>query len=371
MDELNSLDSSKQSNNHTKKVIAGIVFSIVTVIGLIAVYCYIQYKNVHITTDDAFIDGHVHTIASKISGTVKSVTVIDNQPIKKGDLLVEIDVIDYDVKVKEVTAAVNVEKSKVAEAQTRIDAAKKQLAELRYRLKATKANLDVQIANRNQAELDIKRAHNLFKKETISKERYEKTKTGYDVNVAQVRAAEDQVKQIEASLETQNAIIRQTESALQSAVSSVKQKEATLQAAELNRDYTKVYAPSDGYITKKSVEVGNQIQPGQPLMAVVPLHDEIWVTANYKETQLEKVRPRQKVEIKVDTFPGKKFIGTVDSIMAGTGAAFSLFPPENATGNYVKVVQRIPVKILFDKDTDPEHVLRMGMSVEPTIVIER
>jgi len=366
------MDENEQAgNNHRRKVLAASVFSVIAVIGLIAVYFYIQYKNTHIATDDAFIDGHIHTIASKIPGTVKNVSVTDNQFIRKGDLLVGIDVIDYDVKVKEAASAANVERSKLAEAQTRIDAARRQFSELHYRLRAAKANLDVQVANLRQAELDIKRAENLFKKETISKERYEKTKTGYDVNVAQVKAAEDQVKQIEASLKTQEAIIRQVESALQSQASSVKQKEAALQTAELNRDYTNIYAPSDGYITKKSVEIGNQIQPGQPLMAVVPLHDEIWVTANYKETQLAKVKPGQGVEIKVDTYPGKKFKGTVNSIMAGTGAAFSLFPPENATGNYVKVVQRIPVKIVLDTGADPDHILRVGMSVEPTILINK
>ena len=146
-------------------------------------------------------------------------------------------------------------------------------------------------------------------------------------------------------------------------------KDAKLKTAELNRSYPKIYAPSDGYITKRSAEVGNQIQTGQPLMAIVPLED-IWVTANYKETQLKKVKPGQKVQLSVDTYPGRIFRGRIDSIMAGTGAVFSLFPPENATGNYVKVVQRIPVKIVLDKGTDPEHILRVGMSVVPTILVE-
>jgi membrane fusion protein (multidrug efflux system) len=134
--------------------------------------------------------------------------------------------------------------------------------------------------------------------------------------------------------------------------------------------YTKIYAPSDGYITKKNVEVGNQVQAGQPLMALVPLKD-VWIVANYKETQLTSVRPGQKVQIKVDMYPGKTFSGVVDSIMAGTGSVFSLFPPENATGNYVKVVQRIPVKIILEKATDPEHILRVGMSVQPTIAVRK
>lgn len=142
-----------------------------------------------------------------------------------------------------------------------------------------------------------------------------------------------------------------------------------MEASRLNYGYTKIYSPSDGFVTKKAVEAGNQIQAGQPLMAIVPIGG-LYVTANYKETQLENVKPGQKAEIKIDTYPGKVFVGKVNSIMAGTGSVFSLFPPENATGNYVKVVQRIPVKIVFDKDTDPEHILRMGMSVEPTIIIE-
>ncbi|MDO9530463.1 MAG: HlyD family secretion protein [Syntrophales bacterium] len=137
----------------------------------------------------------------------------------------------------------------------------------------------------------------------------------------------------------------------------------------MKRSYTKIYAPSHGYVTKKSVEVGNQIQIGQPLMAVVPL-DDVWVTANYKETELDKVKPGQRVEIRVDTYSGKVFEGTVQSIMAGTGAVFSLFPPENATGNYVKVVQRIPVKIVLDKGSNRDHIFRIGMSVVPTIIIK-
>jgi membrane fusion protein (multidrug efflux system) len=187
--------------------------------------------------------------------------------------------------------------------------------------------------------------------------------------VAQVKAAKDRVKQLEASLETQRAVIKQTESSLMPQHAQIQQKDAILKGAELNKSYTKIYTPSDGYIAKKCVEIGNQIQPGQSLMAVVPL-DDIWITANYKETQLERVIPGQKVEIKVDTYPSKVFHGKVDSIMAGTGAVFSLFPPENATGSYVKIVQRIPVKIVLDQGTDPAHILRIGMSVVPTILVE-
>ena len=150
----------------------------------------------------------------------------------------------------------------------------------------------------------------------------------------------------------------------------MKEKEAKFRSEQLNSEYTKIYAPSDGLVTKKNVEAGNREQVGQPLLAIVAL-DDIWILANYKETQLEKLRPGQKVEIDVDTYPGETFYGRVDSIMAGTGAAFSLFPPENATGNYVKIVQRIPVKIVLDKKQKSSHALRVGMSVVPTVLIDK
>ena len=142
-----------------------------------------------------------------------------------------------------------------------------------------------------------------------------------------------------------------------------------MKEAKLNVSYTKIYSPVEGYVTKKSVEVGEQLRPGQPVMAVVPLHD-VWIIANYKETQLTRVKVGQKVRIKVDTYPGKVYEGRVDSIMAGTGSVLSMFPPENATGSFVKVVQRIPVKIILVNGNDPKHLLRDGMSVVPTIIIE-
>ncbi|MDA8241163.1 MAG: HlyD family secretion protein [Nitrospiraceae bacterium] len=355
-------------NQTSRKKKAMIVFAVLAVVGALSVFFYIRYKSTHISTDDAFIDGHIHTIAPKISGTVKSVYVDSNQYVKVGDILVEIAPVDYEVKENEAASAVNAEKAKLAEREAGIDASRKMLAELTARMGAAKANLQLQEANLRQAETDIRRAESLFKKEAISKEKYDRTRTEYDVSTAQVKASKELLKQAEVALETQRAVVKQAEAAKVTQASLVKQGEAVLDSARLNFGYTKIYAPTDGYVTKKSVEVGNQIQPGQPLMAVVPLND-IYVTANYKETQLQKVRAGQRVDITVDTYPGKVFKGKVDSIMAGTGSVFSLFPPENATGNFVKVVQRIPVKIVFDQDTDPQHVLRMGMSVEPTVVI--
>jgi membrane fusion protein (multidrug efflux system) len=333
-------EKKENSNNGKKKKIVA-AFVILLIAGIITLFFYLDYKATHITTDDAFVDGRIYAVAPKIPGTVKAVHVEDNQMVKKGDMLVEIAPEDYDARLNEAMSSVNAEKSKLAEYQAKV--------------KTARAQLELQDANMRQAEIDIRRAELLYGKGAISKERYEKTKTGYDVTLAEVKASREQM--------------RQTESSVASQASSVTAKEARLKTEQLNVGYTMIYAPADGRITKKNVEKGNQVQPGQPLMAVVPL-DDVWVVANYKETQLKKVRPGQKVKIKVDTYSGETFTGKVDSIMAGTGSAFSLFPPENATGNYVKVVQRVPVKIVLDRK-DMAGILRVGMSVVPTVLVEK
>jgi membrane fusion protein (multidrug efflux system) len=357
-------------NNHRRKFLAIIVFSVIVVLGIVGILFYMSYLKSHVSTDDAFVTGKIHVIASKVPGTVKAVHVHDNQSVKQGDLLVEIDSQDYDVRVREAESAVSAESSKLAEISSRVEVTRKQLREFEYRLESARANLKLQEANLKQADLDLTRAQRLYKKEILPEERLERAKTNYDVARAQVDAVKEQLKQAEAALETQKAVIRQTDSAFQAQGSLLRQRQEVRKGEDLKRSYTRIYAPSDGYVTKKSLEVGNQIQAGQPLMAVVPLGD-VWVIANYKETQLERVKPGQKVNIRVDTYPGKAFEGVVDSIMAGTGSIFSLFPPENATGNFVKVVQRIPVKIVLKKGADPEHKLRVGMSVEPTIIIDK
>ena len=346
-----------------------IIVAAVLIVGALSFYAYIRYRNTHISTDDAFVTGRVHVVASKVPGTVKSVFAHDNQLVKQGTLLVEIDERDYDVRVKEADSAMSAEKAKMDELVSRVDVVRKQLTEYRFRAESARSNLKLQEVNLKQAEIDFKRAARLHEKKIIAEERYEKMKTAHDGALAQVDAAKEQLKQAEAALETQKSLIRQSESAYIAQGSSARQKGEALAAEKLKQSYTKIFAPSDGYVTRKNLEIGNQIQPGQPLMAIVALED-VWILANYKETQLERVKPGQKVTISVDSYPGKTFTGKVQSIMAGTGTAFSLFPPENATGNYVKVVQRIPVKIVLDQGTDPNHVLRVGMSVEPTILTE-
>lgn len=355
-------------NNSRKKklIIGGIVAAILFVIFLFA---YLQYRAARITTDDAYVEGTVHTIASKVAGTVKNVLVADNQSVKRGDVLVEIDEVDYDIKVKEASTSLDAEKTRLFEAQSRLDAARKQADEIRAAINSAKAAVEAQEANARQARLDMKRADNLLKNEAISRERHEKAKTSLDVAEAQLKVAGEQVKRLDASLQAQLSGTRQAEALVKTQQAMIVQRRTMVEAAELNRSYVKIVAPADGYVTKKSVQVGNQISPGQPLLAVVPL-DDTWIVANYKETQLQRIRPGQKVRIKVDALPKKKLTGAVESVMAGTGATFSLFPPENATGNYVKVVQRVPVKIVLDKDANKDHSLRIGMSVVPTVIVK-
>jgi len=326
-----------EPNNNKKKLISFLILA--SVLGGVFLAAYFYFGANRITTDDAYIEGRIHSIAPKVSGTVKEVLADDNQGVKKGDLLVEIDPLDYEVKVNEVQAALGAERARLLDAEAGI--------------KAAAANLQMQETTLNQAGLDKKRAEALFKDNVIPKEKHEKALTAYDFAVAQEKAAKEQLEKAKSLKGLEESLI--------------KQREASLKTAGLNLGYTRIYAPTDGYVTKKSVEAGNQVQAGQPLMAVIALND-IWVVANYKETQLKDVRPGQLALIKIDTYPGKVFTGKVDSIMAGTGAAFSLFPPENALGNYVKIVQRIPVKIVFDKTADQSHILRIGMSCVPTII---
>jgi membrane fusion protein (multidrug efflux system) len=361
-------EKKEQLNNRRKKVIVFILCPILIFVGAVTLYFYREYKGTHISTDDAFIDGRVHPIASKVSGTVKVLYVRDNQFVKKGDPLLELDPMDYDVRVQEAQAGLEAERAKLSEIRDKVDTTQKQLIGINASLEEARANLELQEATLRQAGVDFRRTDVLLRKEVVARESYDKAKTSYDVAMAQVKAARERIKQLEASLETQKAVIKQTETSLVPQHAQIQQKEATLKGAALSKSYTKLYSSSDGYIAKKTVENGNQIQSGQFLMAVVPLND-IWITANYKETQLERVKPGQRVKVEIDTYPGKVFYGKVESVQAGTGSVFSLFPPENATGNYVKIVQRIPVKIILDQNTDPSHILRIGMSVVSTILV--
>ncbi|MGD0278359.1 MAG: HlyD family secretion protein [Smithella sp.] len=355
------------NNSNRKKMLVGSI--IIIVICAVAWVFYSWYMRTYISTDDAYITGRIHLVAPKIFGTAASVYVNDNQYVKAGDLLLEIKPEDYEVRVRQASSALDEEKSQHADAFNQIDQSEKMSIEAKARVAAAHAAIEAEKANLLKAETDLHRADKLLKAQAVSQEFYDQAKTYYDMSRARMKTAQEGLNQALAYSDVQVVSVKRAQSALETKTSVVRQKEAALQEAKLSMSYTKIYAPADGYVTKKSVEAGDQLSPGQPVMAVVPL-DDLWILANYKETQLTRVRPGQRVRIKVDTYPGRTFEGKVESIMAGTGSVLSMFPPENATGSFVKVVQRIPVKIVLSDKIDPRHPLRAGMSVVTTIIIK-
>lgn len=336
------------AKNGIRKRHKAFVFILIMVLicGWFGIRWWIRGKT-HIETDNAFVEAKIVSLSSKVPGTVKRVLVNDNQFVKQGDLLMELDQNDYRVQVSKAEAGVGMAKNETG--------GEYQKAE------GTRATVQLARARLDQAKLDLGRGEALFKREVIPREQLDRLKTAQRIAESQLKEAEEGLKRAlaEAGLESGGGNR-----------AKVLQSQARLEEAHLQLSYTRITAPSDGYITRKGVEPGANIQAGQPLMALVPLQGA-WITANYKEGQLTYIRAGQKVEFTVDAYPGRIFSGRVDSIMAGTGAAFSLLPPENATGNYVKVVQRVPVKIIIDNNTDPDHLLRVGMSVLPTVLVNR
>lgn len=337
-------DAKSGGNKKIKALI--ILLTVIIVGGWFGLRMFISSRS-NIETDNAFIEARIVPVSAKVSGTVARVLVGDNQFVKQGDLLLEIDERDYRLQIEQAAAGVGVAENETGGEQMKVEGA-------RAALQSARARFD-------QAVIDQDRATKLYSRDVLPKEQLDRTTTARRVGEAQLKEAAETLKraQVEAGLSTKTG-----------SKAKILQRKAQLDEAELQLSYTKIYAPRDGYITRKSVEAGVNIQAGQLLMALVPLQ-EAWITANYKERQITYLKPGQKVKFSVDAYPGRTFNGTVDSIMAGTGAAFSLLPPENATGNYVKVVQRVPVKITIDKNSDPERLLRVGMSVIPVILTGR
>ena len=327
----------------SKKKRGAVLLLILLIAGTVLGVRQWAHSRTHITTDNAFIESHVHSISSRVPGVVKKVAVVDNQFVRKGDLLLELDPSDYQARVHTAAASLDMAKNETSGDYAEVESAR--------------AGIELAAARLEQADLDLNRGRALYAKEVIPREQLERLQTAR--RVAQMQLVEARETEHRAQ-----AVIGLAGNGSKDA--RIAQRRGELESATLNLSYTRIVAPNDGYVTRKSVEAGNYLQPGQAVMALVSLEDA-WITANYKESQLRDVRPGQKVEFEVDGYPGRTFEGSVQSIMAGTGAAFSMLPPENATGNYVKVVQRIPVRIAIAKGSDPEHLLRVGMSVEPVI----
>lgn len=366
----------------------------VLLIGLVAVIAigtYVwHYYSVRESTDDAQIDGHIVPVSARVSGTVVKVNVDDNQFVEAGTVLVQLDPKDYEVAVAKAQAdladmeaaahaaqvgvpiTTTTTTSQTSTAEANLNAARKEVDAANARLREAQANY-------NRVSQDLKRYEQLLAKDEVSRQQYDATVAATQAAQATVDAAHAAVATAESHVAQAQAGVRASATGPQqvqaitakakSAQAAVQRAQAVLQQAQLNLQYTTIKAPFAGIVSKRNAEPGQVVQAGQPLISVVNV-DDIYVTANFKETQLKNMRPGQSAEIDVDAYGGRGYHGHVTSIGGATGARFSLLPPENATGNYVKVVQRVPVRIDFDKGQDPNHLLRPGMSVEPTVIVK-
>ncbi len=349
-----------------------------------AVYWFI-HRNTE-TTDDAFIDGDTVPLSPRIAGAVEQIHFDDNQLVKKGDLLVELDPADYAAELEAAQAAVAEAEAKqrmaeadveltrasttagIAQAESAVAAARAALAEAEARAAADRAEAD-------RAKADLPRYEAAARQGASSRQQLDQAAATARTGEAKWRAAEESVSAAQARIAEAQAQLEQAKTApaqiavkeadARAAAAKVKAAGARVDQAQLNLSYTRIVAPGDGHITKRSVNVGDVVQRNETLGMLVL--DSRWVTANFKETQLTRMRPGQPVEISVDAYPDVTLHGRVDSIQRGTGARFSLLPPENATGNYVKIVQRVPVKIVFAEPPAPGMVLGLGMSVIPNV----
>lgn len=409
----------KAGNPRRKRTIRFILLAVVVLAAIVAIPVY-AYYSVRESTDDAQVDGHLVPISARISGTVQAVLVNDNQPVRAGQELVDLDPADYKVAETQAeaqlsTAQANATQSEVnlpvtdintsgevstsaSEAQQNeagVISAQQAVETARARLSAAHAALLQAQATNIKAQRDVARYKDLVDKDEVSKQDYDAAVAAADASAAQVESARADITASQHMLDQANAEVEQaraklatamvqkrlseairpkqiqvSEARYKQAVAQIKQAQSSLDQARLNVGYTKIVAPVDGIVSRKTAEPGMQVSPGQLFMDIIPL-DDVWVTANFKETQLKKMHVGQRVTIKSDTFGGdEEFKGHIDSIAGASGARFSLLPPENATGNYVKVVQRIPVKILLEPGENRNHRLLPGMSVEPTVMLD-
>jgi membrane fusion protein (multidrug efflux system) len=363
-----------------------LIFVLIVLAGVYAVWSYYAVRE---STDDAQIDGHIVPISARVGGTVEKVNVLDNQYVEAGTVLVQLDPTDYQVAVDRARAELQDAMATLQAARTGVPLthtttsstlsnAQASLRAAQEEVTAAKARLQEAEAEYKLAADDVRRFAQLIKKDEIPQQRYDAAVTSEKQTAAAVDAARAAVANAQSHVAQAQAMVQGAETAPQqvaitrakagSAEANVARLKATLQQAELNLQYTVIRAPATGIVSKKTVEPGEVIQPGQPLLALVNLED-VWVTANFKETQLRNMHPGQPAKVEVDAY-GRTYKAHVDSIGGATGARFSLLPPENATGNYVKVVQRVPIKIVFEKGQDPNHLLRPGMSVVPTVLVK-
>lgn len=329
---------------------------------------YYAYRQSFQSTDDAFIEGDVTDLAPKIAGRIDRVLIDDNQQVKKGDLLVTIDPHDYDATLRQREASLDSFKAQAAAVEATIEQQQAHLGTLQSTEESDQATAEADRANAVNAAALLKRNQELFARHVIAPQDLDRAKADADATQATLDAglkkvAADQAQRREAEYQLKTYV-----ALYQSVQAMIAETEANLETAKLNRSYAEIRAPGDGLITNRTVQPGNYVQVGQVLLSLVP--DDLYVIANFKENQLSRMRADQTVTIHIDSLPGKEFHGHVHSIQAGSGSRFSLLPAENATGNYVKVVQRVPVKILFDKRPATELPIGPGESVSPVVRVQ-
>jgi membrane fusion protein (multidrug efflux system) len=349
-----SVTEKPPAKSHGKR--ARLVLAALVVIGAIVASIYAVHAARYESTDDAYVEASVVTISPQVSALVKSVNISDNKFVHKGDVMVELDPTDYQVALDQAKATEAAMEGKLQQAKSEIDSAKASRDE-------AQAEVDVAKANAANAAADYKRFVDLSARSpgAVSKQQMDSTIAAEQSNIAQVKMAEAKLAAAEAEIATKTATSIAAEGDLKKAV-------ADIHKAEVNLSYCTIVAPDSGKITRKNVEPGTYVQTGEQLFALVPA--QVWVVANFKETQLDRMRLGQPVTVKVDAYPDMDLHGHVDSIQSGTGSRFSMLPAENATGNYVKVVQRVPVKILLDAgNSDQDRLLTPGMSVIPEVDI--
>jgi membrane fusion protein (multidrug efflux system) len=411
------LANEKRTSRRARKL--GRVLVLVLIVAVLAVAGYYVWRhfNTYETTDDAQIDGHINAISARISGYVSEVLVTDEKYVNAGDVLVRIDPKDYEAALAKAEA--DLADAQAALETSRIDipitntntasqlktansgrvdsvaflsGAERQLAAAQARVESARAQVREAQANLSKANDDVRRYKLLVDKDEIARQQYDTAVSAaaaaqatLDARTAAVREAEQKLVVAQSAIEQARTKIDQADASIESALTAPKQvavsetraksalaqvaqRRALVQQAKLNLSYCTVVAPVTGIVGKKTVELGENVSPGEQLMAVVPL-DDVWITANFKETQLSRMNPGQRVKFSVDAY-GKEYTGRVEAIGGASGSRFSLLPPENATGNYVKVVQRVPVRIDLDPGQNDDHRLRPGLSVDPRVYVQ-
>jgi membrane fusion protein (multidrug efflux system) len=348
-------EEAKKKRRPVVFIIGGVVLILLAIGGL---YYWLTTRNIE-STDDAYTDGRAITIAPQISGVVASLDVTDNQFVKQGQPLIHIDPRQYQIDREQAEGALATAQAQYRGQQFGLEVAQKNFP---AQLEQAHAQLENAQANRAKAQADFDRQKSLPKAATSQQD--------VDAAEAALKQAEAQVALAEAQV-TQNSPVHQrineTDAQVGQLKGQVEQAQARLDQAALNLSWAVVTAPQDGWITKRNVEKGNYVAPGQQIFSIVA--PEVWITANFKESQLADMRPGQRVTISIDAYPNLHLEGHVDSIQLGSGSKFTAFPPENATGNFVKIVQRVPVKIVIDNGLDPNLPLPLGISAEPTVTV--